>query len=381
VLRIVVLAALLYLVALPAVLAKEAGVVESMDEITFGAETVLRGIDESGSSGHADLIIGGGNIITVNDQQPAACAIAVRDGKVIAVGSSADLMTRKGKGTMVVDLGGKTLVPVFIDPHSHFMNALAISSQVNCFAPPVGPVRSLSVIIRALKQHLRTRKIPKGELIIGYGYDAGILTEGRELTRDDLDPHFPDHPVMILHVSLHGAVLNSAAMKRFGVSSATKTPAGGVILRRPGSGEPAGLLMETAFLPVYEALPRPTEDQAMSQVKEAQAIYAAAGVTTAQEGATHAADLALLQRAAAKGALYLDVVAYPFITDLDRVLEKNPPGSFGSYHRHLKLGGVKIVADGSPQGKTAYFSTPYLTGGPEGEQTWRGQPSSRLSRS
>ncbi len=82
-----------------------------------------------------------------------------------------------------------------------------------------------------------------------------------------------------------------------------------------------------------------------------------------------------MQRGAARGALFLDVVALPFITDLDRILEKDPPGSFGTYRNRLKLGGVKIVSDGSPQAKTAYFTTPYLTGGPNGETGWRGEPS------
>lgn len=104
-------------------------------------------------------------------------------------------------------------------------------------------------------------------------------------------------------------------------------------------------------------------------------LYAAAGITTAQEGLTHAGDLALIQRAAAQGVQTIDIIAYPFILDLDKVLETNPAASFGKYVNHVKLGGVKITMDGSPQGKTAFFTTPYLTGGPGGEKNWRGEPS------
>ena len=104
-------------------------------------------------------------------------------------------------------------------------------------------------------------------------------------------------------------------------------------------------------------------------------LYAANGITTAQEGATHAGDLALMQRAAAGGASIIDTVAYPFVTDFDDILAKNPASEWGKYVNHVKIGGAKIPLDGSPQGKTAWFTTPYLTGGPAGQKNWRGEPS------
>ena len=103
-------------------------------------------------------------------------------------------------------------------------------------------------------------------------------------------------------------------------------------------------------------------------------LYAAAGITTAQEGATHAPQVEQLKRIAAQGGLFIDLVSYPFILDLDKVLETNPPATFGRYNHHLKLGGCKLTPDGSPQGKTAWFTTPYLTGGPAGEKDWKGEP-------
>jgi hypothetical protein len=133
--------------------------------------------------------------------------------------------------------------------------------------------------------------------------------------------------------------------------------------------------METAYLPVFSALPQPTRDEEVEWSRAGQMLYAAAGLTTAQEGLTHASDVALMQRAAAAGVHIVDIVSYPFILDLDKVLANNPASSFGKYVNHVKLGGVKITMDGSPQGKTAYFTTPYLTGGPGGEKNWRGEPS------
>ncbi|AXC12753.1 hypothetical protein ACPOL_3468 [Acidisarcina polymorpha] len=323
----------------------------------------------------ADAIYFGGPIITVNDAQPSAEAIAIKDGKILMVGTrSAIEKEHKGATTQMVDLGGKTLVPGFLDPHSHYVSSLSVANQVNVYAPPVGPGKDIPSILAALKTFREDHKIPSGVVIQAYGYDENMMPNGVGLNRDDLDAAFPDNPVMVNHVSMHGAVLNSAAFTKYGISAKTKTPAGGIILRKPGSNEPAGLIMETAYLPVFSALPQPTREEEVEWSRAEQMLYAAAGITTAQEGLTHASDVALMQRVAGSGVHVVDVVAYPFILDLDAVLANNPASSFGKYVNHVKLGGVKITMDGSPQGKTAYFTTPYLTGGPGGEKNWRGQP-------
>lgn len=322
----------------------------------------------------ADVIYHGGDIVTVDDRNPTAEAIAVKNGKIVAVGTKADVLKHKTDGTKLIDLAGKTLVPGFLDGHSHFINSLQVAQQANCFSPPAGPARSIADIVAQLKALQATNKIPKGEFVIGYGYDRDALSDKREMTAADLDAAFPDNPVFVGHVSLHGAVCNSLALKKFKVTKDTPTPKGGVIVRKPGSDEPEGLLMETAWLPVFSALPKPPEEALLKRFHAAQQIYAAAGITTAQEGATTPADVALLQKAAAKGLLYLDVTSYPFIAEAKEVLAKNPPATFGKYANRLKLGGIKITTDGSPQGKTAFFTKPYLTGGPGGEKDWRGEP-------
>jgi predicted amidohydrolase YtcJ len=172
---------------------------------------------------------------------------------------------------------------------------------------------------------------------------------------------------------MHGAVLNSAAMRMFDITAATETPPGGVIVRREGSIEPDGLVMETAFLPIFAAMPKPTPAQEVAWSRAGQMLYAAAGITTAHEGATHAADVELIYRAAEGGANLIDLVAYPFILELDEVLAHHPPQEFGSYRNRVKLGGVKVTLDGSPQGRTAYFTTPYLVDGPDGQHNWCGE--------
>lgn len=322
----------------------------------------------------ADTLYFGGDIITVNDAQPDAEALAVKDGKILFVGTLAEAEKFKGPATRSVDLEGKTLVPGFVDGHSHFMDALSAAGRANVSAPPVGPASNASEIVAALQAFAKAKNVKPGELIVGYGYDENQMPKGQEPTRDILDQAFPANPVAIIHVSSHGAVLNSLAFANFGYQDGMPTPAGGVIARRPGTQELDGLVMETGYLKAYANLPIPNESNEMEAAAGGQQLYAAAGITTAQEGATHLNQLDQLQRIAAKDALYIDVVSFAFMTDLDKILAKYPPATFGTYRNRLKLGGCKIVSDGSPQGKTAFFTTPYLTGGPAGQKNWVGEP-------
>jgi predicted amidohydrolase YtcJ len=324
--------------------------------------------------GSADTIYTGGDIVTMDDARPTADAVAVTGGRIAAVGDADDILgDLRGPGTLVVDLGGKALLPGFLDPHSHYLNSLTVANQVNVFAPPAGPGSDVEAIVAELRKFRDARGIPEGEMIMAYGYDETAMPGGRTLHREDLDADFPHNPVMVGHVSMHGAVLNSAAMGKYGISAETVTPPGGVIVRKEGSNEPDGLLMETAFLPIFAALPKPTAEQEVEWSKAGQLMYAAAGITTAQEGLTHAGDVGLLKRAAAGGATLIDIVAFPFILELDAILEQHPAAAFGTYEDHVKLGGVKITLDGSPQGRTAYFTTPYLVDGPDGQRDWCGE--------
>lgn len=322
----------------------------------------------------ADAIYFGGAILTMAGKEPAYVeALAVRDGRIVHVGTKEAALQMKGDRTKLVDLAGKTLLPGFIDAHSHYINSLLVANQCKLYAPPSGPGKDVPSIIATLKQYAADRRIPKGELIIGYGYDDTVMPNGRLLNRDDLDEAFPDNPVRIDHVSMHGGVLNSLALKKYGISAGTKTPPGGVIVRKPGSDEPWGLIMETAFLPVIEQSEPMTAQQEIDWARAGQMLYAEAGITTAHEGATHLPQLQSMKRAAEAGANIIDVIAYPFITDLEKVLAEFPVKSWGKYDNRFKVGGVKITIDGSPQGRTAFFTTPYLTGGPGGEKDWRGE--------
>jgi predicted amidohydrolase YtcJ len=265
-------------------------------------------------------------------------------------------------------------MPSFIDAHGHFINSLSLANQANCYAAPFGAGSTKEGILEALKKTKTEKKIADDDVLIGYGYDDSIYPDGGKLTAADLDTAFPTQAVMVMHVSLHGAVLNSAAMTKYNISAATETAPGGVIVRKPGTNEPEGLIMETAFLPIFAQMPKPTPEQEMDALVGGQKIFAAAGVTTAHEGATHLDQLQVLQRGAKAGKLFIDVIAFPFITDIKPTLRANPPETFSKYINRLKLGGIKVTIDGSPQGRTAHFTTPYLTGGPGGEKDWKGEP-------
>jgi len=322
----------------------------------------------------ADAIYSGGDIVTVNDKMSTAEAVAVKEGRIPAVGSRRDVeKAHKGLATKAVDLAGKTLVPGFLDAHSHYINSLLVANQCKLYAPPSGPGKDVESIVAELRKFAADRKIAKGEMVMAYGYDENVMPNGRLLNRNDLDAAFPDNPVRVDHVSMHGAVMNSLALKKYGISAATKTPPGGIIVRKPGTQEPYGLIMETAFLPVMEKAEAMTPAQEIEWTKAGQMLYAEAGVTTAHEGASHLAQVQTMKRATAAGANVIDVVAYPFITDVDNVLKEIPLSAWGTYDKHFKIGGVKVTMDGSPQGKTAAFTTPYLAGGPGGEKDWRGE--------
>ena len=316
-----------------------------------------------------------GDIITMDGDTPQYVeAVAQKDGRIDFVGSKADALKKYGKNVRLIDLKGSTMLPGFLDPHSHFMSAVRMVNQVNVAAPPVGTATNIPQIIEKLKAFEKEKLIPEDGWIIGWGYDQDLIEEKRHITKADLDAAFPKRKVMLIHVSMHGAVLNSQALKWAGIDASTQTPGGGVIARMPGSNEPAGLLMEMAYIPVFAKLPQPSEEGMLGLTKPAQMMYASNGYTQAIEGYSHAEDLDFLMKAAEQERLFLDVLALPGFTEMDKWFG-NPKYKFGSYDKHFKIQAAKITIDGSPQGKTALVSHPYHGGGPAGQKNWKGESS------
>lgn len=309
----------------------------------------------------ADKIYINGTIITVDAKNSQAQAVAVKAGKILAVGSVKDITKLKGGSTEVINLNGKTVIPGLIDGHSHFMS-LEWTQTANVAAPPVGSVKTIADIVTELKKYKAEKNIPDGDWIRGFGYDVDQLAEKRHPTKEDLDGAFPNNPVVITHVSGHMSVANSAALKASGIDSHTKDPAGGIIVRKDGSDEPAGLLQEKAQYSVRlkQNAAKPTLEQQLKTLKDQQLYYASQGITTAQDGSTSFESLQLLKQAADRGELIIDIETLPSYAIIDKVLD-NPEFTYGVLDKHLKLNGFKFMSDGSPQGKTAYFGKPYLT--------------------
>jgi predicted amidohydrolase YtcJ len=325
----------------------------------------------------ADTIYYGGPILTMNDDQPRAEAVAVKDGKIQAAGVRLTIeQQHKWHKTAMVDLGGKTLIPGFFDAHSHLGQVGLQSISANLLPPPDGPVKSIAQLQQVLRDYLATSPNPKKYgVLIGFDYDDSQLAEKRSPTREELDAVSTELPIMVVHQSGHIGVYNSKALANAGITADTPNPQGGVIDRESDGKTPNGVMEENGHIMVLlKTLPKFTPDQAIGLVEAAQEIYITNGVTTAQEGRADPTVLATLIAASQAGNLKVDLVVYP-----DLLMNQNNPVLNGplmshSYTNHLRLGGVKLTFDGSPQGKTAWFTKPYFKE-PKGQpEDYRGYP-------
>jgi predicted amidohydrolase YtcJ len=321
----------------------------------------------------ADLIFTGGPILTMERARPRAEAIAVAGGRILAAGSRDDVLALRAASTRVVDLAGRALLPGFVDGHGHLGMLAGSVRSANLAVPPVGAVTGIPSLQAELRAHIQRRGIPPGEWVRGHGYDNAFMAEGRHPTREDLDAVSREHPIYLSHVSAHLSAANSLALELAGVTAASQDPPGGVIRRRPGSNEPDGVFEENAMGAFSQGvIPLPSEAEQLEDLVEAQRVYASYGITTAQEGAMFPPQRALFERAAAAGALFLDVVGYSFWAQARAMLGGAQPAGYRGRYRD---GGIKLMLDGSPQGKTAWLTQPYHVIPPGQPDDYRGYPS------
>jgi predicted amidohydrolase YtcJ len=323
----------------------------------------------------ADAIYFGGDIITMegNEAQYAE-AVAVKNGKIVFVGSKSEAEKMKGDNTVMNDLQGKTLLPGFIDCHSHLLTIADGTMQANLSPAPVGTVASIPDIVAALKAMKTKQKFSDTSLLIGWGYDQDFLTEKRHPTAAELDAAFPTNPVVLIHTSGHMLVANTLAFKLAGVSAATKDPSGGTFIRKKGSNDLEGLVQEMAmvsFMPLTKTVL--SDEQEFKKIKAAQEYYASCGVTTAAEHLVTPEKMPLLAKAAAAKLLFIDLEAAPSFQMAKELLGTGKI-KWGVYNNHLKYCGLKIATDGSPQGKTAFLTKSYLTPVPGCSHDCKGFP-------
>ncbi len=301
-----------------------------------------------------------GNIVTMQGDAPKMVEVIVeKRGKITFVG---DLKTAEKQFSQAhrVDLQGRTLLPGFIDPHSHFGMVSNTMGQVNLNSPPVGSVTGIEDILSAIKAYKINNDIADGEWIFGWGYDESQLQEQRHPNKREIDQVLPNNPVYLQHTSGHMGVANSMALERMQVTADTPNPEGGNIDRISGTNEPNGLVQETAMYPFVGNMLQILASHQAQYFEQTQDYYAKNGVTTAQDGMTDRNALAFFQSQADAGKLKIDLVALAGFSDLDENLNDSELHR-KTYQNGFKVQGTKIIADGSPQGKTAYFTKPYLT--------------------
>lgn len=341
----------------------------------LGASALSISLASHAAQSIADVIYSGGKVVTVNDLQPEAEAVAIKAGKIIAVGYRDEIMKLKGANTRLVDLKGKVMLPGFIDPHGHVFSTGIQATSANLLPAPDGRVNDIA----ALQDTLKTWAAQNGKItkrygwIIGFGYDDAQLKEQRHPTREDLDHVSVELPVLIIHQSGHLGVMNSKALQMLGITAASKNPPGGNIRRKEGGQEPNGVLEENALFGHLFGLMGKLGPEANKNLFAAGvSLYKSFGYTTAQEGKASLASTATMGAVARDGKLDIDVVAYPDITV--GVQAMKAPWLSRSYTQHFRIGGIKLTLDGSPQGKTAWLSKPYYKA-PEGQKAdYHGYP-------
>ena len=311
----------------------------------------------------------GGSILTMEGMQPKyAEALLVKDGKILFVGSKQQAERLADTQVQYVNLNNKTLLPSFIDAHSH-VNMVGFHQMVaNLYPMPDGSVSDINSLVNVMntwKTQNPTVIKTMGGWILGNGYDDAQLSEQRHPTATDLDRVSKDQPVMILHQSGHLASVNHKALELLNFNQNTPNPEGGVIRREANSNIPNGVLEESALFTAIGSIFKDVPPQVMFQIAQKGIdAYVKNGFTTVQEGRADQGTTEMWHALAKQNQLPIDVVSYPDITTSQEYMLKQ--GSSRQYDHHFRIGGVKISLDGSPQGKTAWLTQPYLVP-PEGK--------------
>lgn len=295
-----------------------------------------------------------GDIVTLEEELYAK-ALHVKDGKIYKIGTKEDLEKEASAEVELVDLEGKTLMPSFIDPHSHFSGYASSFTQVD-----LQEAVNFDEISEAIVEFIKKNDIPVGKWIQADGYDQNYLEEKIHPTLEMLDEVAPNNPLIAKHKSGHMGVLNTLALKELGITIDTPNPEGGVIEKK--DGKLTGYIEETAFMKYIQQIPMVSNEEFMESIMKAQNSYASYGITTAQEGFVVAGVAPIFQYLIQSKALKIDLIGFMDISNAEELKEKFA-NCLGHYNNHIKMGGYKTFLDGSPQGRTAWMRTPY-----QGEQ-------------
>jgi len=307
------------------------------------------------------MILHGATVHTMDAANPRAQAIAIHDDRILAVGTDDDVLRLATARTKKIDTRGKTIVPGFIDAHTHVAySGIRHLRQVDC------DLRSIADIVRALRE--RASKVRPGEWVIGFKYDDTKTSDGRKLTRADLDAAIPAHPLYVGHRGGHTAFVNSAALRLAKVDEKSPDPPGGQFDRDPATGRLTGGLREEAIQPFQKLFFKAyTRDEYREGVKIISRMMSKAGITSAHDALGSPEDLRAYQDSREAGELSIRVYSFIAYNYLDQMLAAGVRTGIGD--EWVRLGAVKIICDGSISERTARLSEPYV-GRPDDFGLW-----------
>ena len=302
-----------------------------------------------------EIILTNGNIHTMDPRSPHAEAVAIAGGRFFAVGANDEIRNLPSAGATRIDLGGRTVVPGFIDAHLHTASSgLRHLKEVNC------DLRSIAAIQAAIRE--RASKTPPGQWVVGFMYDDTKTSEGRALTRQDLDAAAPAHPVLVNHRGGHTSYVNSRAFEIADVNEKTPDPEGGKFERDP-EGKLTGRVEESANAPFRRKIPNTaTRAERREGVKLITKMIARSGITSVNDPQGSPEDFAAYQDAYEVGELSVRVYCFISQNFIGRMLASGARSGLGN--EWVRLGAMKMVCDGSISERTARVSQPY-TGRPD----------------
>ena len=296
-----------------------------------------------------DLILHNGNFITVDPNQPRAEAVAIIRDRLFAVGSNRDVLALANGNTKKIDLEGSTVLPGFIDAHSH----PASSGRYHLFSLDCD-LRSIEEIKALVSEKAKTT--PKGRWIYGFKYDDTKTKEGRFINVKDLDEAAPDHPVAIRHRGGHTAYVNSMAFLRTSINTETPNPPGGKFVQK--DGKLTGRILENAMYPFYKDFPKFSDEDYVKGVDLISRMLTETGITSVQDAGSSPEDLNAFQIAYQRGLLKTRVYNSIRHWNLDRMIEAGIRTGLGD--EWVRVGYMKTAIDGSISERTARLSQPYV---------------------
>ena len=311
----------------------------------------------------ADLILFNGKVVTVDKDGSEAEAVAVKDGKIIKIGKSSEVMQLTREGTVKIDLKGKLLLPGFIDTHEHCIRKGLQMDWVNCRTPPM---KSLEDVVKALREKAMSK--PKGEWVVGSWFDESQWGDKRFPNKYDLDRASTDHPIYLGRAGGHNSVANSLALEMAGISKDTPQPPGGNI-ERDENGEPTGRLDEIAAMDMVRGIiPTPSSDEETELLAEnwpiLEQMYLSWGLTSIHEAHIKAPQALAYQKLNREDQLKIRIGLMldgmtPYkgyaTSDLARQGIRTP----FKWSDRLRVVGVKVGTDGAMGSLTAALHEDY----------------------